>query len=202
MANQRGLDWDYAGAMIAWAMECFEKGLLAEKDTDGLELKFGNFARAVLKLIEKIAKKEGFGDIPAHGVKVAITKVGEGSGKYLDRIKGNPLLAELRIDYQWALAHGISNIGPHHLRGAAQFFDPHRVWGEDVTKRLFGSIDALRPETIVGKGKVTRYFEHCTPISDCVGVCKFASSPYASLGLITVEDTAELLSSTDFCLFS
>src|SRR5512137_112377 len=67
LCDDWGIDTISTGACISWAMECYEKGLLTQEDTDGLELKFGN-VQAVFKLIEMIARREGFGALLAQGV--------------------------------------------------------------------------------------------------------------------------------------
>ena len=75
LCNMYGLDTISCGATIAFAMECFEKGLIDEKDTEGIKLTFGN-EEALAKLIEKIANREGFGDLLAEGSHRAAEKIG------------------------------------------------------------------------------------------------------------------------------
>ena len=66
LCNAYGLDTIGTGATIAFAMECFEKGLITTEDTGGLELRFGN-ADAMLEMVHQIAERRGFGDILAEG---------------------------------------------------------------------------------------------------------------------------------------
>jgi len=73
LCNQLGLDVYHVGYSIAWAMECFEKGILTTKDTDGIELRFGNH-EAMIEMIRKIAYRDGFGDVLADGVSEAAKK--------------------------------------------------------------------------------------------------------------------------------
>jgi aldehyde:ferredoxin oxidoreductase len=87
MCNRSGLDTISAGSVIAFAMECFEKGIITEKDTDGIELTWGN-AEAMITMIGKIIRREGFGDILADGVKVAAEKIGGGAQKCAIHIGG------------------------------------------------------------------------------------------------------------------
>ena len=68
VCNQYGLDVDGAGGPIGWAMECYEKGIIDEKDTDGLKLEWGDAAVA-LELMRKISYREGFGNILAEGTR-------------------------------------------------------------------------------------------------------------------------------------
>jgi len=78
MCNRSGLDTISAGTVLAFAMECFEKGIITESDTDGIALIWGN-AEAMIAMLEKIIVREGFGDILADGVKIAAEKIGNGS---------------------------------------------------------------------------------------------------------------------------
>ena len=75
--NQLGLDGDNASVVIGWAFECYEKGLITKKETDGLELTWGNHD-VVIALLEKLAHREGFGDFLADGVKAAAERLGRG----------------------------------------------------------------------------------------------------------------------------
>lgn len=81
MLNRAGMDSISAGGSIAFAIECFENGIITEKDTDGIVLKWGD-ADAIIKLVEKMIKREGIGDLLADGVKIAAEKIGKGSEKY------------------------------------------------------------------------------------------------------------------------
>ena len=82
-----GMDAIETGVSIAFAMENFEKGNLSARDTDGLELRFGK-TELMLPLIEKIARREGFGNLLAEGVKRAAEKIGKGSGDFAMQNKG------------------------------------------------------------------------------------------------------------------
>lgn len=87
ICNRHGLDTISTGAVIAFAIECYENGLLTEKDTDGLELTWGN-DRAIVAMTDRIGRREGFGDILADGVKVAAEKIGKGSERYAVHVQG------------------------------------------------------------------------------------------------------------------
>jgi len=90
ICNRYGLDTISAGGTIAFAIECYENGLITRKDTDGIELTWGNH-RAIVAMAEKMARREGFGDILADGVKVAAEKIGRGAEKYAIHIGGQEL---------------------------------------------------------------------------------------------------------------
>ncbi|MFC2071189.1 aldehyde ferredoxin oxidoreductase family protein [Chloroflexota bacterium] len=87
ICNSYGLDTISAGCAIAFAIECYENGLITREDTDGIELTWGNH-RSIIAMTEKLAKREGFGDILADGVKVAAEKIGRGAEEYAIHIGG------------------------------------------------------------------------------------------------------------------
>ncbi|MEW6672455.1 MAG: aldehyde ferredoxin oxidoreductase family protein [Thermodesulfobacteriota bacterium] len=78
MCNRSGLDTISAGSVIAFAMECYEKGIISKSDADGLDLVWGN-PDAMITLLDKIIRREGFGDILADGVRIAARKIGKGA---------------------------------------------------------------------------------------------------------------------------
>jgi aldehyde:ferredoxin oxidoreductase len=87
ICNRSGLDTISAGSVIAFATELYENGILSKKDTDGIDLKWGNH-RAMVAMTEKLAKREGVGDILADGVKKAAEKIGRGAEQFAMHIGG------------------------------------------------------------------------------------------------------------------
>jgi aldehyde:ferredoxin oxidoreductase len=87
ICNRAGLDTISTGSIIAFATELYENGILTIKDTDGIDLKWGNH-RAMVAMTEKLAKREGLGDILADGVKRAAEKIGKGSVQFAMHIGG------------------------------------------------------------------------------------------------------------------
>jgi aldehyde:ferredoxin oxidoreductase len=90
ICNSYGLDTISGGTIIAFAIECYENGLITKADTDGIELTWGNH-QAIVAMTEKMAKREGFGDILADGVKIAAEKIGKGADEYAVHIGGQEL---------------------------------------------------------------------------------------------------------------
>jgi aldehyde:ferredoxin oxidoreductase len=78
MCNRSGLDTISAGHALAFAMECFEKGILSENELDGIRISWGN-GPAMVALLDKIIRREGIGDVLADGVKAAALKIGRGA---------------------------------------------------------------------------------------------------------------------------
>ena len=87
MCNRYGFDTISAGGTLGFAMECYEKGLITDKDTGGLSLEWGN-KDAVLPFLEMMAKREGIGAVFADGVKVASEKIGPESEEFAIHIGG------------------------------------------------------------------------------------------------------------------
>jgi aldehyde:ferredoxin oxidoreductase len=87
VCNYLGMDTITAGTTIAWAMECYEKGILTAEDTDGVKLQFSN-GDAVIEMLNKIAYRDGFGDLLAEGSQRASAKIAQGSEEFLTTVKG------------------------------------------------------------------------------------------------------------------
>jgi len=168
MANKLGLDAISTAECIAWAMELYERGELTKKETDDLELKWGN-GEAILELIEKIAHREGFGDLLADGVKIAAEKLGKGKEiafhvKSLELIQADP-----RGLKGYGLGYAVSSRGADHLRS-----EPFLELSDDPEKgmKMFGIPEATLRLAHKGKGKLIRYFENWCAIIDSLEVCK------------------------------
>ena len=97
VCDEYGLDTMSAGVVIGFAMELYEKGIITKKDTDGLELKFGNHG-ILLEMVRKITYREGLGDILSQGTRQAAAKIGQGSEAYaMQREKKSARLACRRL---------------------------------------------------------------------------------------------------------
>jgi aldehyde:ferredoxin oxidoreductase len=107
-----------AGMSIAFAMECYENGIITKEDTDGIELRFGN-GEAVLKMIEKIAFKDGFGAILAEGSYRAAKTIGNGAERFVCAVKKQGFaMHEPRGKYNIGFAFALSPTGADHIEAA------------------------------------------------------------------------------------
>ncbi len=105
LCNRAGIDTISTGGAVAYAIECFENGILTESDTDGLALKWGDTS-SILKLTEMIIERKGIGDLLADGVKVAAAKIGKGSEQYAIHAGGQELpMHDSRLDQGFAIAY-------------------------------------------------------------------------------------------------
>ena len=120
LCNDYGLDTISTGSTIAFAIECYEKGILTKSDTDGLELKFGD-PDVVIELVHKIAKREGCGDLLAEGTRRMAQKLGKGSKKFAMNVKGLELPAyDSRAVQITGLAYATANRGGDHVTAYIQ----------------------------------------------------------------------------------
>jgi aldehyde:ferredoxin oxidoreductase len=108
------LDTISTGSTIAFAMECFEKGLLTTRDTGGIELRFGN-DEAMLKVIELIARRQGIGDLLAEGTARMAQKIGKGSKEFAMQVKGLEAgMHDPRIKAGMGLGYMVTPAGADH----------------------------------------------------------------------------------------
>lgn len=123
LCDELGIDTISTGSVIGWAVECYQKGLLSNEETEGLELQFGN-VQAVFTLIEQIAHRKGLGALLANGVKKAAQKVGRGSEKFAIHVKGMEQSAyATHKATAMLLAYMTCDVGAHHNRSWAITYD-------------------------------------------------------------------------------
>jgi len=180
LCSAYGIDTISCGVTIAFAMECFQRGLLTEKDTRGLQLTFGN-AEAMLKAIEMIGKREGIGDILAEGSVRVAQKIGKGAEKYAMHAKG----AELPMHNPYfkpitGLGYALSPTGADHLRN---LMSPQGLTkpgaGLEQYKPL-GILDPLPREDLGSPARIRMYTYAVLwrTALDCVGMCYFCGDGY------------------------
>ncbi len=129
--NRAGMDTISAGGTIAFAIECYENGILTKKDTDGLELTWGN-TEAMIALMEKMIVRDGIGDILADGVKIAAEKIGKGSDKYAMHAGGQELpMHDSRFDPGFAVHYAVEANPGRHTIGSQMYYEMYRLWKKD-----------------------------------------------------------------------
>ena len=181
--DEAGMDTVSAGATIAWAMECFERGLLTINDTDGLDLRFGN-AAALLECLQKIATRNGkMGQLLSEGSRLASSALGRGSDYWAMHVKGLEMPGyEPRSLKTMALALAVSTRGACHNRSSA--------YEADFSNRV------NRLEADAKRGKITADGEDFSAVLDSLIWCKFLRKAFddfwsesaTSLNLITGWD--------------
>ena len=177
MCNELGLDTISMGVVLAWAMECYEKGLLTKEDAGGLEIRWGDI-EVMKELICMTAHREGFGDLLAEGVRRASQIVGKGTEKYAMHVKGLEVpMQQPRAVKMFALGHATSNRGADHLYALPTICYPHLR--EEARKYLGLSDEELDELTDVAswkhKARAVVFSENFCAAVDSLGVCKFST---------------------------
>lgn len=139
ICDRYGIDTISAGSTIAFAMECYENGLIGKEDTGGIELTWGN-AKAIIAMLDRMVRREGFGDVLADGVQKAAERIGKGVEKYAVHIHGQePGLHDPKFSPYRGLTY-IANPTPgRHMTAAASM----RLEGE---RKLASSPELRAPE--------------------------------------------------------
>jgi aldehyde:ferredoxin oxidoreductase len=170
LCNLYGMDTISCGATIAFAMECYEKGLITKEDTGGLELTWGN-KDALIEAVKQIAHGEGIGELLRLGTRKAAEEIGGGSHRWAVHVKGMELpMHDPRVFYAWATTFTTSPRGACHLHGHSALYehneDPLPEWG------LTGFYPRNSNE---GKGKIARLAQNWMHVIDSMVMCFFAS---------------------------
>jgi len=193
LCNQYGLDTDNATGAIAWAFECYQRGIIDEKTTDGLKLEWGNH-EAVIELITKITYREGFGNILAEGSKKASETIGRGSEMYSINVKGQDLMETIWSDKGWALGVVLSARGGAHTRGAV-FGLRFAGMSSKLSQKYYGVPTIGVATGYEGKAKLVTFLEKLEALADSLGICGFATLIWAPPpNATTPQDLAKLYS--------
>lgn len=166
------IDTISTGNTIAFAMECFERGLITQKDTGGIELKFGNH-EAMLKMIELIARREGLGDLLSLGTARAAKEIGQGAEKFAQQVKGlETAQHDPRYRPMIGLGYMVAPNGADHCMGIMDDSLKGKARIRDLT-----AAGMLRPFTMeeIGPRKVAafRTLQNKRILSDSLLVCAF-----------------------------
>jgi len=167
------LDTISTGGTIAFAMECFENGIITKEDTGGIDLAFGN-ADAMLQMIEKIAHREGIGAVLAEGTKRAAAVFGKGAEQFAMQIKGQEIpMHEPRLKMALGVGYAVSPTGADHCHNYHDTMFSKAGKSLDEFKAL-GMLEPL-PADLLDGAKV-RYMTYVTlqrNIANCLVYCQF-----------------------------
>jgi len=178
LVDQYGMDNLETGSIISWAMELYELGIITPKDTDGLELRFGN-DEAVIEMIHRICFRKGWlGDTLADGGIPASEKIGKKSFDYLIQVKGmSNLHSDERATPGLALGIATGSRGSDHLRSRPAIDLYHLP--EEILRKIYSTPipydGPLSSEhtSYVGKAWMVFWQENCYMAVDCLGICKY-----------------------------
>jgi len=159
LCDYYGIDTISTGGCVAWAMECFEKGLLSREDTEDIDLTFGNHA-ALLEVIQKIGDRSGIGNLLAEGVSIASSKLGRNSEHWAMHSKGLEFPGyDPRAMKTSALGFAVGLRGACHNRSPAYEID------------MSGEVDRFKGE--LGRGSKVVEKEDFAAVLDSLIICKF-----------------------------
>jgi len=185
VCNRQGLDTISAGAVIAMAIECYENGLINGKDTDGVELTWGNH-KAIVAMTEKLGKREGFGDILADGVKRAGEKIGKGSEQYAMHMQGQEYPAhDPKYGLKWAIAYRMDATPARHTQGG----------GVNPPGLPLPELDA---RAIRGRGEAQKVLMSFNHVINSTGMCQIVYGTFSSV--YTVVDFMNSITGWDVTL--
>ena len=175
LCNRYGLDTITTGATIAFAMDCFENGLLTLEDTGGIELKFGN-GDAVVEMTEMIARREGLGDLLAEGSDHAADEIGKGAIKYSVCCKGSPFPAHMpQYKRSLGLIYAVNPYGADHQTSEHDHSYAPDASEEQLRRSSALGLNSPRPAHSLDTEKVRfAYYTHVLyNVLNSAGTCQF-----------------------------
>ncbi len=188
--NELGMDSISAGAALSWTMEAFEKGYITEKDTGGIKLEWGDIETS-MKVLDMIARREGFGDLLAEGNIRVAEKLGVGMDivphcRGLEHISVDP-----RIALGFSLGYAMSTRGSDHLKnysclefpGCAQSraYQIDEIFDADGAKKFWDNFPSQMYQ-IDTKPELCTWSEKNKCVSDLVGCCCQAIGSWGGAG--------------------
>lgn len=176
ICNRHGIDTISAGAVIAFTIECYENKLITMADTDGIEMTWGNH-KSIVAMTEKLAKREGFGNVIADGVKIAAERIGKGAAEYAMHIQGQELPAhDPKHDYHWGIPYMLDPTPARHTQNAEVF-------------RPLGQVVQLDRKSYANEGNEYKIGSALHHVVNSSGMCAFVYSCLPNTGVL-----AELMS--------
>ena len=173
LCNMHGLDTISAGSTIAFAIECFENGILTKADTDGIELTWGN-SRAIIDVLKKMCIREGIGDILAEGAMRASAEMGKGSEQFAMHVGGEMIpMHDPRCTPGWGATYVSDPAPARHVRGGTAFVESGPV--NETLYQALGlptKVEKYNPE---GKGKMHAVLAGWQHLVNSSGMCLFGA---------------------------
>ncbi len=185
ICNRYGLDTISTGATIAFAIECYEKGLLTKEDTGGLELRWGNH-EAIVATVEKIARREGLGEILADGVKAAAERIGQGAEELAIHIQGQEVPMHDPKRYTSYAATYLDTTPARHTQGSYGYRPAGGLKFPPYDRKSFA-----------GRGQAHKMGSDLVHVVNCAGMCLFG---YTFLDFGALPEFLSLVTGWEFGL--
>ncbi|HJX03790.1 MAG TPA: aldehyde ferredoxin oxidoreductase C-terminal domain-containing protein, partial [Dehalococcoidia bacterium] len=168
MCNRYGIDTMGTGGTIAFAIDCFENGLISKKDTDGIELTWGNH-KSIVAMTEKMCRREGFGAVLADGSRKAAERIGKGTEKYAIHIQGQEVPAhDLKQGPNLTATYKLDAAPATHFKGSEELHPD-------------GFIPKFNRQSYKGRGEVHRLGNNMIQAISSAGMCIFVYMAYPSV---------------------
>ncbi len=189
--NELGLDASSVGTIIGWAMELYQRGLIDEGMTEG-PLTWGDYEVA-RELIEKIAYRQGFGNILAESSQ-ALRYFPPEAKDYLIAVKGLPQSDPHDVRYfkGFALGIAVASRGADHLRNRPTL-EVFKL-PDEVRAKIYGRANDPDPTGYKDKGLIVAWSDDIYAVTDSLGICKFVTHGFNSPHLLGYEHFVELVS--------
>ena len=201
LCGQYVLDSISTGVAIAFAMECYEHGIVTKADTGGVELTWGN-ADAVVEMVHQIGRREKLGRLLGEGVKRAAEQLGRGSERFALHVKGQELpMHEPRGKKSLAIAYAISPTGADHMEA------PHDPMYEGFHSdgHPLGPLGLIDPVKMLdfGPKKVRAFYltQQVWSLYNSVGMCDFVGTPLNALALERLVDYVNSVTGWNMSLY-
>ncbi len=190
---QNGLDTISTGATIAWAMECFERGILTLEDTGGIALRFGD-PDALLAMLDQIVQRRGLGDLLAHGSAYAARQIGRGSEDFVVAVKNQELPAHMpQVKRSLAVVYAVNPFGADHQSSEHDpGYNPESY--DYALKRMADiGLTSPQPDRVMNREKVklALYTQYNYSFMDTAVLCQFVYGP--AWQLLGPVEMAELM---------
>lgn len=186
ICNRAGLDTISAGCTVAFAIECYENGLITKDDTGGIELTWGN-AEAIVAITEKLANRDGFGDVLADGMKIAAEKIGKGSEKYAVHVGGQEVpMHDPKFTPGLASTYLLDATPARHTQGG-ELIAPGE--GLDLPEHESG--------VYTGRAETQRTLVNLMHVVNATGLCMF---PYISMDCRSIPEFMTAVTGWEYTL--
>jgi aldehyde:ferredoxin oxidoreductase len=174
MVNRGGIDSVSCGGIVAFAIECYENGILTKEDTGGLELTWGDSA-AIIELTRMIIEREGIGDLLADGVKRAAEKIGKGSERFAVHCGGiEAPMHHPVFDTGWAFTYYLEPTPGRHTTSCRQYLEMQHLKKRYSRARAKPSKDEIINEHSKGAHGINVGADY-KMLVDCAGACLFGT---------------------------
>lgn len=176
VCNELGLCYISTGTLLAWVMEAFERGILTLKDTDGIPMEWGNH-EGMIRMLQKIARREGFGAVLADGVKKASERVGKNSETFALQIKGLEFSSiEPRAFFHIGLANAVNDLGGDHTRTHVSYPPVLSLIDQEILQELhFDMKTAYSRQSPEGKGQYVKWLFDTRAVLNSLETCIFTN---------------------------